>query len=185
MNSILVETGLAGAVGTGIVFAGAGLAKLRHRELFPGVVANYRLLPPALEAPVALLLPFVEVVLGVGLIASGLTGGKLAWLGWPAAALFLGFAAAMAINIRRGRAHIDCGCGRSQLRQPLSWGLVVRNGVLAALAVCHAVAGAPATAPDAAGLAVALVAGLALYLFTLLFNALAALAASPLASGRR
>ena len=49
----LMETGLAGAIGTGIVFVEAGLAKLRNRDVLPGVVANYRLLPEALVAPVA------------------------------------------------------------------------------------------------------------------------------------
>jgi hypothetical protein len=39
----------------------------------------------------------------------------------------------MAINIRRGRRHIDCGCFQSALKQTLSWILVARNGVLALL----------------------------------------------------
>ena len=59
MSTFLVETGLTGAIGTGIVFVEAGLAKLRHRDLVAGVVANYRLLPEALVAPVAMLLPVV------------------------------------------------------------------------------------------------------------------------------
>jgi hypothetical protein len=184
MSPILVETGLAGAVGTGIVFVEAGLAKLRHRELVPGVVANYRLLPEALVQPVAALLPPLELMLGLGLIASAVSGvAPLHWIALPAAALFVAFAWAMAINIRRGRSHIDCGCGRSQLRQPLGWGLVARNGVLAVLVLIHAVA--PPRGFVLADLALALAAGLCLFVFFLLFNTLAALSASPLASGRR
>lgn len=183
MSTILVETGLAGAIGTGIVFVEAGLAKLRHRELVPGVVANYRLLPEALVAPVAMILPPVELGLGIGLIASAFLGGALHWLALAAAALFLAFALGMAINIRRGRSHIDCGCGRSHLSQPLGWGLVARNVVLALLVAVHAVAPAQGFVP--ADLALALAAGVCLFLFFLLFNALAALAASPLAGGRR
>ena len=185
MNPILIETGLTGAIGTGIVFVEAGLAKLRHRELVPGVVANYRLLPEAMVAPVAAALPIVELVLGLGLISSVLTSGGLHLLALPAAVLFIMFAGAMAINIRRGRQAIDCGCGRSQLRQPLSWSLVVRNLMLAALVACHALplAGDQALAP--LDIALAVVAGTALFGLFALFNALAALSASPLASERR
>jgi Methylamine utilisation protein MauE len=39
----------------------------------------------------------------------------------------------MAINLLRGRNDIDCGCGGAA--HPLSWGLVVRNVVLAAAAL--------------------------------------------------
>ena len=87
MSTFLVETGLTGAIGTGIVFVEAGLAKLRHRDLVPGVVANYRLLPQAMVAPVAFALPVVEMVLGLGLIGSVFTGGALRVLGIPAAGL--------------------------------------------------------------------------------------------------
>jgi len=185
MTTILFETGLTGAIGTGIVFVEAGLAKLRHRELVPGVVANYRLLPDSLVAPVAALLPVVELGLGLGLVAGVFTGGVLRLLGLPAAALFVLFAAAMAINIRRGRRAIDCGCGRSQLRQPLRWGLVVRNIVLAVLVAIQALPAGPGETGGPVEIALALVAGSALFLMFMLFNALAALAASPLASGRR
>jgi membrane protein implicated in regulation of membrane protease activity len=185
MSTFLIETGLTGAIGTGIVFVEAGLAKLRHRELVPGVVANYRLLPETLVAPVAAVLPIVELGLGLGLIASVFTGGVLRLLGLPAAALFVLFAGAMAINIVRGRRAIDCGCGRSQLRQPLRWGLVTRNLLLAALVVIQALPAGPGMIVAWVDIALALVAGTALFLMFLLFNALAALAVSPLASGRR
>ena len=184
MSTFLVETGLTGAIGTGIVFVEAGLAKLRHRDLVPGLVANYRLLPQAMVGPVAFALPVVEMVLGLGLIGSVFAGGALRLLGIPAAALFVVFAAAMAINIGRGRSAIDCGCGRSQLRQPLRWGLVLRNLVLAALVAVHALPPARGDAVGAIDIALAMAAGAAVFLMFLVFNALAALAASPLASGR-
>ena len=159
--------GLAGAVAVGMVFVLAGAAKLRHRELLAGVIANYRLLPAALVGPAALLLPPVELALG-------------------AMALLLIFAAAMAINIRRGRSQIDCGCGRSQLRQPLSWLLVGRNVVLAALLLPRLLP-SPAISPAGSGtdLVIALAGGLAIFLIVQLFNAIGALAASPLSAPRR
>ena len=53
------------------------------------------------------------------------------------AALMLLYASAIATNLLRGRAHIDCGCGfgrTSVSKATLSWWLVARNLALAALA---------------------------------------------------
>jgi hypothetical protein len=47
--------------------------------------------------------------------------------------LLLAFAAAMAINLARGRSDIDCGCFIGVQKQRISWPLVVRNLVLASL----------------------------------------------------
>lgn len=174
--SAIAITGGASAIGVGLVFVTAGLAKLRSRRMFPGVVANYRLLPEALVAPVASALPWAELGLGLGLMAG------IGLLAAPAIVLLLVFAAAMAINIGRGRAHIDCGCGRSDLRQPLSRTLVVRNLALALLLV-PALVRTPSFA--SAEWLIALAGGLALYLMTHLVNALAALATGPLATMER
>jgi len=96
---------------------------------FQGVVANYRLLPDAMVAPAAHLIPPVELLLGATLLLGlAFPGPELG-----AAALLLLFALAMGINLRRGRRHIDCGCFQSALKQTLSWTLVMRNVVLASL----------------------------------------------------
>ena len=96
---------------------------------FQGVVANYRLLPDAMVAPAAHLIPPVELLLGATLLLGlAFPGPELG-----AAALLLLFALAMGINLRRGRRHIDCGCFQSALKQTLSWTLVMRNVVLALL----------------------------------------------------
>ena len=108
------------------LFATAAAAKLRRREAFEGIVANYRLLPPALVAPFARLLPWAELVTA-GLLLLPAT----ARLGALAAGLLLAvFAAAMAINILRGRTAIDCGCFVGFTRQRIGWSLVVRNLLL-------------------------------------------------------
>ncbi len=174
--SAIAITGGAAAIGTGLVFATAGLAKLRSRRMFPGVVANYRLLPEALVAPVASVLPWMELAIGIGLVAG------IGLLAAPAIVLLLVFATAMAINIGRGRAHIDCGCGRSDLRQPLSRTLVARNLALALLLVPTLFRTPPFASAE---WLIALAGGLALYLMTHLVNALAALATGPLATMER
>jgi uncharacterized membrane protein YphA (DoxX/SURF4 family) len=112
-----------------LVFLTAAYGKLRHRMPFQGVVANYRLLPDAMVAPAAYLIPPVELLLGATLLLGlAFPGPELG-----AAALLLLFALAMGINLRRGRRHIDCGCFQSALKQTLSWTLVMRNVVLALL----------------------------------------------------
>jgi uncharacterized membrane protein YphA (DoxX/SURF4 family) len=112
-----------------LIFLTAAYGKLRHGAAFQGVIANYRLLPEALVAPVAYLLPPVEALLGTGL----LLGLGSPWPEAAAASLLVLFAVAMGINIGRGRRHIDCGCFQSALKQSLSWKLVVRNIVLSLL----------------------------------------------------
>lgn len=169
--------GLAGAMGVGLVFLQAALAKLRHRELLAGVIANYRVLPAALVGPAALLLAPFELAVALGLLLGGQPMAAAA-----AIMLLIVFAAAMAINITRGRRAIDCGCGRSQLRQPLSWLLVGRNLALTALLLPRLV---PTAAPTTADFAIALAGGIAVFVIVQLFNAIGALAASPLAAQRR
>jgi ABC-type phosphate transport system permease subunit len=52
------------------------------------------------------------------------------------AALLLVYAGGMAINILRGRTHIDCGClGFGTSRASLGWELVARNILLGAVAL--------------------------------------------------
>ena len=52
---------------------------------------------------------------------------------WLALSLFVLYAVAISINLFRGRRHIDCGCGGDGTA--IGWGLVVRNVVLAGLAL--------------------------------------------------
>jgi hypothetical protein len=125
---------------TALVFLSAGIAKMRNWTAFEGVIANYRLLPAFAVRPVTYLLPPFEILTGVALLTS------VPQADWSAAGLLSVFAAAMAINLARGRSQIDCGCFNSALKQHLRWSLVARNGCMVLLIA--AVAGSPATPPD-------------------------------------
>jgi hypothetical protein len=114
-----------------VVFA-AALHKLTQPAAFAGALAAYRLLPPRAVAAAARLLPLAEAALGVGILLPLTRMSSLVAL----AALLALYAAAMAINLARGRRDIDCGCGGAV--QPLSWGLVARNSVLVAAALLAA-----------------------------------------------
>lgn len=114
-----------------LVFGTAVVSKLPTLPEFEGVVGNYRLLPGWAVPAAARLLVAVEALTVVLLLVP-------AWRAWGAAAalaLLVLFAAAMAVNLRRGRVEIDCGCFRATHRQRLSWWLVGRN---AALGLCAA-----------------------------------------------
>jgi uncharacterized membrane protein len=113
------------------VFFAAGLSKLRALETFEGVVQNFRLLPERLVAPAAYILPIVEVAVAAALLMPL----SRSYGAWAAAGLLGIFTVAVAINLFRGRREIDCGCFNSELKQRLSWWLVMRNVALAGLAL--------------------------------------------------
>lgn len=146
----------AGMMLMAVLFAHAAWHKLAQGPQFQSTLQAYHLLPAALVAPASLLLAGLEALVPLGLM-------------WPAtrpvammlAALLLsGYGLAIAVNLLRGREHIDCGCGDET--QTLSWALVVRNGLLAALAASCAVP-ASVRAMEGADIVTALLASLGFY----------------------
>jgi hypothetical protein len=91
-------------------------------------VLDYRLLPERLGGPVAVALAGIEALAVASLLVPGFRG----FGGAAAGVLLLAYAAAMGINLWRGRREIDRGCGGSG--QGISWALVARNVLLAGLA---------------------------------------------------
>ena len=71
------------------------------------------------------------VVVAIALVASARRApGPVA-----AAAVLVVYGAAIAVNLARGRRHIDCGCAGPAVRRPISGWLVARNAALAAAAL--------------------------------------------------
>jgi hypothetical protein len=121
------------SISTGLVcltLARALLHKLMARDEFAATLAEYHILPARWSAAATVLIALLEgiAILAVILPDRRQQGAVLA------AGLFMVYAAAMAVNLLRGRDHIDCGCGGA--RQPLSWFLVGRNLVLIAGCAC-------------------------------------------------
>jgi hypothetical protein len=124
-----------------LVFATTAIGKMRNWRTFEGVVANYRMLPEVLVRPFAYGLPLLELLVAVGLVTL-----RAPYPECVTAALLGLFAAAMGVNILRGRQSIDCGCFSSTLKQTLRWSLVARNLVMIVLlAACAAADGGQAT----------------------------------------
>jgi hypothetical protein len=142
-----------------LIFAAAASAKLVAWREVPGVVRNFRVLPTALIMPVALLLPPLEAAIAAGVMFEETR--PLAAL--SAGVLFTIFGAALAVNYFRGRRRIDCGCFRSDLKQPISIAVIVRNALLAACSPWLLVAGGTMTLSNLAW-AIAVAAALTLFL---------------------
>lgn len=99
---------------------------------FSHILAEYRILPAGVAVPAAGLLMGLELAVSLGLVVPQTR--SIAAL--AAAGLLLLYAAAMAINLLRGRSRINCGCGGAG--QGISWFLVGRNVALTGLALVAA-----------------------------------------------
>lgn len=112
-----------------LLLARAALHKAADPVRFEGVLADYRLAPEAALPILRGAIPLAEATCALALVlpASRSAGGL------AASGLLLIYAAAMGINLARGRRDIDCGCGGAPER--LGWTLVLRNlAFVAALA---------------------------------------------------
>ena len=116
------------------IFLYASYDKLLHPAEFAKAVWAYRLLPDALVNPVAVGLPWLELVLGLALIANRWTSGALFW----ANLLFAGFLAGIAVNFIRG-VDVHCGCFTSAATgSPDMLGYLLRDTLFLALGVAAA-----------------------------------------------
>jgi hypothetical protein len=118
-----------GAAFVALIFLRALLHKTADLARFEGIVVGYRLAPVWAPSVLRYLVPGLELACALALMwtASRAVGSLFA------VGLLIGYGAAMAINLLRGRTEIDCGCGGGSDR--LGWALVVRNLGLAALVV--------------------------------------------------
>jgi uncharacterized membrane protein YphA (DoxX/SURF4 family) len=85
------------------IFIYSGAIKLLDPATFAEIIAGFGLLPDALVAPVAILLPFAELVAGVGLVFA--IPGSLSAI----TAMLVLFIAVLGYGIHLGL-DIDCGC---------------------------------------------------------------------------
>ena len=115
---------LAGALA--LLFAHAAWHKWRALAHFRGQLAAYRLLPDALLGVAGVGVPLAETAIAVLL----LIGPLRAAAALAGAALLLAYAAAMGINLARGRRDLDCGCAGPAERRPIAAWMVWRNVLL-------------------------------------------------------
>lgn len=121
---------LIGRVVLGVAFVYASWYKLLRPEEFAQAILNYRVLPPETVNLPAIILPWLELICGLLLLAGLFTAGS-SLLVAGMLTLFLG---ALGSALFRG-IDISCGCFSPRGVTPLSWGLLLRDGLLLALAV--------------------------------------------------
>lgn len=117
------------SVAGAVLFAAAAIHKLRAPARFAQALEEYALLPAWSVRPFGILLGGFEGAVAVALLlprtrADGALAG---------AALLLIYAAALSINLVRGRRDIDCGCGGFGQRREIAPWMVARNLLVAGL----------------------------------------------------
>lgn len=123
-------TSLLGRVVLGVVFVYASWYKLLSPEEFARSILNYRVLPTETVNLPAIILPWIELICGLLLLVGLFTAGSSLVVAGMLS-LFLG---ALGLALVRG-IDISCGCFSPKGITPLTWGLLLRDGVLLALAV--------------------------------------------------
>jgi uncharacterized membrane protein YphA (DoxX/SURF4 family) len=116
-------------VAVGGLFLWAGGAKIGHADVFAAQIAAFGLVPHALIAPLAVMLPFVEVLLGAYLVL-GLYTRVAAIIAVVQLAIF---ATAIGTAVARGLS-LSCGCFGPGDKSVTSWPEVARDLAFAAVA---------------------------------------------------
>ena len=114
---------------TVLLFAAAALHKLQAPRRFEEIFAAYGLLPLAFGRRASRAVPLLEAVVAGGLLFTG-SRTAAACMG---VGLLLGYAGAIAVNLRRGRRDLACGCGGPDDRRPIASWMVWRNIGIAVL----------------------------------------------------
>jgi uncharacterized membrane protein YphA (DoxX/SURF4 family) len=114
---------------TGVIFVYASLDKLAHPGAFAEMVHNYRLVPLALLNSFALLLPAVEVTVGIALLVGILRRGAALL----ATLMMLAFTVAVVAALIRGL-DISCGCFSTENGHTIETGLLIRDLLMLAMA---------------------------------------------------
>lgn len=115
----------------GGIFLYAGIIKVADPPGFALAIRNYQLVPDGMVNVIAMLLPWIEIVIGAGLIlGAGTHGAALV------SAFLLGaFALALAINLARGL-DISCGCfSTAPSTGSINWLYLIRDLSLLAMAL--------------------------------------------------
>jgi uncharacterized membrane protein YphA (DoxX/SURF4 family) len=100
----------------GGIFLVAAIPKLGNTAAFADGIRAYHLLPPSLVVPVAIALPWLELLVGVYLLA----GYMSRWAGLAAAGMLTIFVVALTEALVTGNTAHSCGCfGRGAGSNPV------------------------------------------------------------------
>ncbi len=119
-------------IGIALLFAIAGIHKLRNLAVFTEVFVAYRVLPESAGRRLAWLIPCIELATAMALLwVPSRHSAIIAAMG-----LLFGYASGLGVNLARGRRELDCGCGTAGNRRSIAAWMIWRNLFLAlALAI--------------------------------------------------
>lgn len=117
---------------SGIVLAVAGIAKLGNLRTFGHQITAYHIVPAPIADWLGFILPPAEIGIGISTILSPRYAVG-------SAALYLGFAIAVGVNLMRGKRELRCGCFGTRGAHRISYMHVTANILLAcaSLAAFH------------------------------------------------
>lgn len=115
------------ALSLAALWSAAGLHKLADLKTFERSLAAYDIAPSSLLPLLGRLLPILELALAAGLLNARTRPAA----GVTSALLLTVYAAAIALNLHRGRRDLDCGCMGFGGKSRISPALVSRNAIAA------------------------------------------------------
>lgn len=121
--------GIIGRVALGVIFLVAAWGKIADPAALAKIIHNYHILPDIFINLAALILPWVEAVLGVCLI-TGFASRGASLLSTLLLAVFI---AAMAYAYLKGY-NTQCGCFTTKADDPISPRTLLRDGSMLVLA---------------------------------------------------
>ncbi len=113
----------------GVIFVYASWHKILDPQGFATAVHNYRILPVAAVNLFAIVLPWLELVCGLLLLAGLFTGGSTLLVGM----LLIAFVIALGSALVRG-IDISCGCFSNNSQSPINFWYLGRDSLLVLLA---------------------------------------------------
>lgn len=113
----------------GGLFIYASMYKIGYAGEFANAVADYRMLPYWAVHPVAVVLPWVELICGIQLVVGFRSKAAAAIISM----LMAVFTVAIVVNVTRGT-PASCGCFHG-MEEPMTWGTVWRDLIWLAMCV--------------------------------------------------
>ena len=115
----------------GLIFVYASYDKILDPEKFARDISNYHVVPFGLENTIAIILPWLELIIGLGIIIGVCINASV----FISGGLLIVFIILIAQAILRGF-NIDCGCGLKE-GEVVGWSKIIENFLF--LGACYIV----------------------------------------------
>ena len=114
----------------GVIFIYASYDKILHPKAFAEVIYNYQILPDGLINVTAIILPWLEILMGVFLIVGFWMPGTVVWCN----ILLVVYIGALWFNLARG-IDVNCGCFSTSKGSSISIETILLDAAFLALSV--------------------------------------------------